>query len=111
MDTERAKWAARIVDPSGLLRIGYDPEKSQEAINNAIDAVNSRNIANFNTAVSNSARLGLYNQLSQPYACGGKMKHRYDIGGYINSHFDNFNDDLIKIQSGGTHQENPNQGI
>lgn len=39
------------------------------------------------------------------------MKHRHDIGGYLNSHFDNFQDDLIKIQSGGTHQENPNEGV
>ena len=98
----------------GLAKLfGYDPVERQKQINNAVDIANNRMVANQNTAINNSQQFGLYNQLSQPYmaACGGKMKHRYDIGGYINSHFDNFNDDLIKIQSGGTHQENPNQGV
>ena len=54
--------------------------------------------------------------MSYPYdtniaACGGKIKHMHDNGGYLNSHYDYITDPLVKINAGGTHQENPNQGV
>ena len=44
------------------------------------------------------------------HSCGGKMK-RFDDGGYINSHYDYITDPLMRVDAGGTHQENPNQGV
>lgn len=44
-------------------------------------------------------------------SCGGKMKHIHDNGGYINSHYDYITDPLVKVDAGGTHQENPNEGV
>lgn len=108
------KW---IFDPSGIMHswgiIDYDASEGQNYLNNIAEQVENRNKQNFNTAVTNSNKLNLWNQLSQPYmaACGGKMKNRLASGGYLNSHYDYITDPLVKVDAGGTHQENPNEGV
>lgn len=62
----------------------------------------------FNLTVDSTGRLRNFGQLSRQYSHGGKMKQN---GGYINSHYDYITDPLVKVEAGGTHQENPNEGV
>lgn len=97
----------------GEWRNSVNAKQNQDYIN-TIGSINAKqNPIKFGYASTQANKLGILNQLSQPYmaACGGKMKNRLASGGYINSHYDYITDPLVKVNAGGTHQENPNEGV
>lgn len=84
------------------------------ALNNLRTGIaNSQVDQKYGLTNSNANKLYNFSQLQQPYmaACGGKMKNRLASGGYINSHYDYITDPLVKVNAGGLHQENPNEGV
>lgn len=52
---------------------------------------------------------------SMPYACGGKLHcfggRLFSYGGATNPHGSDFTNGLIYVENGGTHEENPYQGV
>lgn len=52
---------------------------------------------------------------SMPYACGGKLHclggRLFSYGGATNPHGSDFTNGLVYIENGGTHEENPYQGV
>lgn len=93
-------------------------DKNRQKLNNEILKYNiglDQGLKEFDTNLTNSYKMQLWNQLQQPYlntySSGGKMKNKLASGGYINSHYDYITDPLVKVDAGGTHQENPNEGV
>lgn len=97
----------------GEWRNSVNAKQNQDYIN-TIGGINAKqNPIKFGYTSTQANKLRILNQLSQPYmaACGGKMKNKLASGGYINSHYDYITDPLVKVEAGGTHQENPNEGV
>lgn len=93
-------------------------DQNRKKLNNEILKYNiglDQGLKEFDTNLTNSYKMQLWNQLQQPYlntySNGGKMKNKLASGGYINSHYDYITDPLVKVNAGGTHQENPNEGV
>ena len=69
-------------------------------INEAIDNRNNYNLNNYNNVSSNVNKQSTYNMLSNYYAEGGDMNNKGD-----------FSNGVTIIGNGGTHEENPMNGV
>lgn len=69
-------------------------------INKAIDSRNNYNLNNYNNVSSNVNKQSTYNMLSNYYAEGGDMNNGGD-----------FSNGVTIIGNGGTHEENPMNGV
>lgn len=76
-------------------------EQRADTLNTFTDLINNTNkqtTLNFNNAVNNANRNSIYSLLASTYANGGKLDN-------------NFTNGVTIISNGGTHEENPNEGV
>ena len=97
-------------------------KKTMNTVNNAIDYTNAFNIASLNNTLNN-IRNDQYNNLLRTYAAyGGPLNmvgdgvmspfgSRFAAGGPLHAYGSDWSNGLIFVNAGGSHEENPNEGV
>lgn len=115
-------WGAVIGGAAGLLGgIGGIFEGDRKAkekaaeLNSEAKAANERYVANFENAAANTHSMMFNNSLLNIAARGGKLyiqpKRVFNNGGLIHQHGGIFSNGITFIDNGGTHEQNPFEGV
>lgn len=115
-------WGAVIGGAAGLLGgiggiFAGDRKAKEKAaeLNSEAKAANERYVANFENAAANTHSMMFNNSLLNIAARGGKLyiqpKRVFNNGGLMHQHGGIFSNGITFIDNGGTHEQNPFEGV
>lgn len=96
---------------AGIFTGNAKAKKLQTKLNNQIDNANALNLASFNNSVTNVDNSMDNSMLAAYAACGGKLNKKYAQGGNMHTNGSIFSNGLSWINNGGTHEQNPLEGV